>query len=210
MTGRRALGASVAYALMAGVAVALGLWWSGGLPVRHPAPSMPLEASSVGVSIGLGLLVALVTIGATRALLARTNWARALRRELRALVGGASGAQLVMLGVSSGVAEELLFRGAIQPIAGLTLTSIGFGLMHVGPRREFLPWTLWAVVMGFVLGGIYELTGAIEGPILAHVLINTVNLRAIALHDAALGDARDDGSDGRLEPPKLVARVRRE
>ena len=45
--------------------------------------------------------VALVTIGSTRLLLARTNWARALRRELRALVGGATGAQLAMLGVSS-------------------------------------------------------------------------------------------------------------
>lgn len=205
MSGRRVIAASIAYALMAGVAVGLGAWWGGALPVRHPAPSWALGEWASGVSIGLGLAVAAVTIGSTRWLLARTNWARALRRELRLLVGGASSAQLLLLGVCSGVAEELLFRGAIQPAIGLVLTSIGFGLMHVGPRREFLPWTAWAVVMGFVLGGIYEVTGALEGPILAHVLINVVNLRVIALHDATL-----DRGDGRLEPPKLVARVRRE
>lgn len=210
MSGRPVRTASFAYALMAGVAVGLGAWWGRALPVRHPAPSWALGWWSSPVSIGLGLLVAGATIVFTRWALARTNWARALRRELRALVSGASARQLVVLGVCSGVAEELFFRGALQPIAGLTLTSIAFGLLHIGPRREFLPWTAWAVLMGFVLGGIYEATGALEGPILAHVLINTINLRVIALHHAAFGDARIDGGDGRLEPPKLVARVRRE
>lgn len=205
MIGRRIAGALVAYVLMGGVALGLGLW-QGRLPtLAHPAPALALGAWSSAASLGAGLAIALVTILSTRWLLVRTRWARALRRELRMLLVGASGAQLLLLGVSSGVAEELLFRGAIQPIAGLFLTSLGFGLLHVGPRRELLPWTAWAIVMGFVLGALYEATGTLAGPILAHVLINTVNLRVIVLHDARL-----DRDDGRLAPPKLVARVRRE
>jgi membrane protease YdiL (CAAX protease family) len=197
--------ALIAYASMALVACGLGTWLGRPFPVRHPAPWWDLGSCAEVVSIGLGLGVALVTVLSTRWLLARTAWARALRRELRTLLEGATGRQLVLLGVFSGIAEELLFRGAIQPVAGLTLTSIGFGLLHVGRSRAFLPWTIWAIAMGFVLGGIFEATGVLAGPILAHVLINAVNLRTIVFHDARL-----DEGDGRPPAPRLVTRVRRD
>ncbi|AKF06354.1 CPBP family intramembrane glutamic endopeptidase [Sandaracinus amylolyticus] len=205
MSRRRITGALIAYA--ATIVVALGLGVALGRPMiaRHPSAILDLGGAASIVSMGLGLVIAVITITSTRSLLARTRWARALRTELKTLLEGASGAQLVLLGVASGVAEELLFRGALQPWLGYVGTSIGFGLLHVAPRRELLPWTVWAVVMGFVLGGVFELTGALEGPIVAHVLINVVNLRVIARHDARL-----DPGDGRLEPPKLVSRVRRE
>ncbi|UJR81028.1 CPBP family intramembrane glutamic endopeptidase [Sandaracinus amylolyticus] len=205
MSRRRITGALVAYAVTIIVALGLGLALGRPMIVRHPSAIVDLGGAASVVSIGLGLVVGMITIMSTRSLLARTRWAKALRSELKTFVEGASGAQLVLLGLASGVAEELLFRGALQPALGYVVTSIGFGLLHLAPRRDLVPWTAWAVVMGFVLGGIYELTGALEGPIVAHVLINVVNLRVIARHDARL-----DPGDGRLEPPKLVARVRRD
>ncbi len=195
-----------AYGLMVAVAMAIG-WATSILPMRHPEPLLELGDAAWRISLGLGALVGTVTIAATRWLLMRAVWARTLRSELRILVSGASHAQLFFLGVSSGIAEELFFRGAIQPIAGLTLTSLVFGFAHVGPRREFLPWTLWALVMGFVFGALYEATGIIEGPILAHAMINTINLRAIVRDDVALGDGR---ACEPLGTQKLVTRIRRQ
>ena len=40
-------------------------------------------------------------------------------------------------------------------------------------------WAGFAVAMGFLLGGIQAYTGSLVGPIVAHVVINTVNLRKI-------------------------------
>lgn len=205
MSARRMVALLVAYSVMALAAIGVGALLGRAVPVRHPSPILQLGESASLVSIALGLLVAAITIGSTRVLLERARWARALRHELKMLVEGATGAQLVLLALASGVAEELFFRGAVQPSAGLVVTSLAFGLLHVGPRREFLPWTLWAMVMGLVLGGVYELTGALEGPVLAHVLVNAVNLRVIARHDGRL-----DPGDGRPRPPKLVGRVRRQ
>lgn len=195
--------ALTAYAAMAGVALGLGMWDGRPLPLHDPSPSGALGDGADAVSIGLGALVATATVLATRWLIAHATWARELRVSFRTVLEGASERQLLLLGLFSGLAEELLFRGAIQPHAGLALTSIGFGLLHTGPSRTFLPWTLWAVAMGFVLGGIFEWTGSLYGPIVAHVAINVLNLRAIALHDP-----RIDHDDGRLPPPRLVPRPR--
>lgn len=208
MNRRRILLALVAYACMAGVAIGLGAWQGPPVPWAHPHPWLDLDAwpagAPLGLSLAIGALVAVATLVSTRILVERTVWARTLRLQFRTVLEGLSGPQLLALGVASGVAEELLFRGAIQPIAGWVLTSIVFGLVHVGPGRTFLAWTIWAMAMGFVLGAIHEGTGRIEGAMLAHVLVNVLNLRMIALHDA-----RIDAGDGRMKPPRLVPRGRR-
>lgn len=200
MTRRRIALALIAYACMALAALGLGAWQGRPIPLAHPAPWLELGHLAHAWSAGAGLALAAVTIGSTRVLLERAGWARALRAQFRTVLEGAGGGQLLLLGLASGLAEELLFRGAIQPWAGFALTSIGFGLVHVGPTRTFLPWTIWATVMGLALGAIFEATGSLAGPVLAHVLVNAVNLRAIVLHDA-----RIDHGDGRLQPPRLVA-----
>ncbi len=37
----------------------------------------------------------------------------------------------LLIGVGAGLGEETLFRGAVQPVLGVTLTSILFASMHV-------------------------------------------------------------------------------
>jgi membrane protease YdiL (CAAX protease family) len=92
------------------------------------------------------------------------------------LVGGASRGELVGLAVLSGVGEEALFRGALQPLVGLIPASLLFGLLHVGPDRRYLAWTLSAVVAGFLFGLLYRTTGGLLAPVAAHVLHNAVML----------------------------------
>ena len=57
-----------------------------------------------------------------------------------------------------------------------------FGALHVGPKKVFFAWTFWAFVMGLLLGSIFELTGVLWGPVLAHVGINQRNMTFIRRH----------------------------
>jgi membrane protease YdiL (CAAX protease family) len=79
----------------------------------------------------------------------------------------------------SGLAEEALFRGPVQYVAGLWLTSLGFGLLHGGSRRELWPWTLFAMVAGLAFGELTRRYGSPWPATLAHVLVNAVNLRRL-------------------------------
>ncbi len=92
------------------------------------------------------------------------------------LVDGASRGSLLLVSVFSGVGEEVFFRGAVQQEFGIVVASIAFGLVHVGPDRRYLWWTAWAVMAGFLFGGLYEVSGGLLAPILAHTAHNAATL----------------------------------
>jgi len=86
----------------------------------------------------------------------------------------------------------MFFRGALQPAVGIVWASLIFGACHFLPRRELALWSLYAVVMGFAFGWLFETTGHLVAPIAAHALVNGVNLprlarRAEAKRAVALG-----------------------
>lgn len=134
------------------------------------------------LSLGMGLALALAVVALTPILIRRTEWARALHAELREIVSPLSSSEITWLALASGFAEELFFRGAMQPVLGLMITSVIFGAVHVGPKRVFLAWTTWAFVMGILLGLIFEATGVLWGAVLAHVWINQRNMAFIRRH----------------------------
>lgn len=161
------------------------------------------RSTRLSLSLGLGVALALAVIGSTRWLVRRTTWARDLHVAFRGVLGHVSGFEIAVFAITSGVAEELFFRAALQPAAGYVLTSVLFGLVHFGGRR-LLPWTLWAMAMGFALGALYALTGELLGCVVAHVWINYENLHFIAGHEPA-------GAAPGLVPraPKLIGARRR-
>lgn len=130
-------------------------------------------------SFGLGLALAAAVIASTGILMRGRGSLRWFAIEVRTLLGPVSLRMALALGLLSGLGEEVFFRGAMQPTLGYVLTSLLFGLIHVGPDRRYLAWTAFAVAMGFLLGGIQVHTGSLAGPVIAHVVINTVNLRRI-------------------------------
>jgi len=105
------------------------------------------------------------------------------------LVDGAKKGDLILVSAFSGVGEEAFFRGALQPVLGLVLTSLLFGALHIGPDRRYLVWTLFSIGAGFLFGFLYEWTGGLLAPIVAHVLHNAATLllwmRSRALRGAA-------------------------
>jgi membrane protease YdiL (CAAX protease family) len=87
--------------------------------------------------------------------------------------------------VASSIGEETLFRGALQPWLGVWLQAIVFALLHVGPGKRFVPWTLSAFVLGIAFGWLAVWTENLGAPIAAHFTINFMNLRYIVRERAA-------------------------
>ena len=166
---------SVAYGVLLAIAI-LWAWLRGDRPLfAAPDPMEPGWSALIGTAAGL-LVVFLSQLSVSR-----FSWARRLEEEFARILGPLTMFEVVLLALLSGVAEEAFFRGALQPSAGFILTSLIFGLLHVGPSKTYLPWTAMALIMGFALGAMYIWTGTLIAPILCHFLINTINLRRIAL-----------------------------
>jgi uncharacterized protein len=127
----------------------------------------------LGVAIGLGV------VGLTRIAVARWEWARALHLAFRDLLGPLTNRDVFVLAASSSIGEELLFRGALLPWLGLWPSTLAFGLLHIGPGRRYLPWTISALVLGLGFGALAQWTGNLGAPIVAHFVINLLNLRYI-------------------------------
>ncbi len=161
-------------------------WWArDGRPFAHPAPWLELEpwASETSSALG-GALVAALVVWATRHTVARFRWAKRLHGELRPLARGLRTSDALALALFSGLGEELLFRALAMPALGLVASSLLFGAVHQtrGPGRW--AWVGWATVVGFGLGLLFALTGSLVGCVLAHALVNAVNLVYLRDHDA--------------------------
>jgi uncharacterized protein len=55
-----------------------------------------------------------------------------------------------VLGVATGVGEEILFRGALQPVLGIGFTALIFAFAHI--QYGFTAITFFVVVMGVIFG----------------------------------------------------------
>jgi membrane protease YdiL (CAAX protease family) len=168
---------AVAYTLLAAVAIALGLALRDGPPWVHPSPWMPLPAGSALVlSASLGVGFASVVVLLTRICVARFGWARRLHAELRPVARDLSLRDVLLVAGLSSLGEELLFRGLLTPTVGVAVSALLFGAAHQIRGQSRWVWTAWATAVGLALGAIFALTGSLVGPLLAHAIINAVNL----------------------------------
>lgn len=102
------------------------------------------------------------------------------------------------IGVYSAIGEEAFFRGWVQPwliskigdltnatgpsvtAFGIVATSLIFGLLHFPVIKELRPWTAFAILAGIAFGVLAAWSGSLLAPVLAHLLINWLNLRRLA------------------------------
>jgi membrane protease YdiL (CAAX protease family) len=159
--------------------------------------SAPIEGRGL-ISLGLALaLVALVVIGGLA--LERFDWyarmAEFLGKVVPLLLGPGVGlAGVLLLALESSLGEEALFRGFVQPwlvrllaerahlaaeVAlplGVGLATLLFSAVHPPLHPDLRPWTLFALVIGFAFGALAAWSGSLAAPVLAHFLINFLNL----------------------------------
>ena len=128
----------------------------------------------------IGLAVGLLVVFLSRFAVHRFDWARRLHADFRSILGPLTGREILVLALASSVGEELLFRGALQPMIGVWMQALVFALLHIGPGVRFLPWTASAFGVGLLFGWLFQFTGDLGGPIVAHFAINYMNLHFIA------------------------------
>lgn len=172
------------YALLAALAGALALAFRDGMPWDHPRPWLSLDVGVAhATSAAGGVVLALVAIAMTRLSVARFPWARGLHLELRPVARGLSLGHIAWIAGLSSLGEELLFRGLLVPWLGILPSAVLFGAAHQVPGPSRWVWMCWAALMGLGLGAIFAATGSLLGPLVAHAIINAVNLAYLRDHD---------------------------
>lgn len=126
---------------------------------------------------------------------------RELKAQVMHFLGPISIQGAIYLAVITAFGEELLFRGAIQPFAGLVLTSVLFGLLHMGQNGLVSAWSVWALIAGLLLGWMYNETHSLWTPIVAHFGVNAVSIlnlrRVYRKYELHLSE-----QDRKLPPPE--------
>ena len=130
------------------------------------------------LAVALGIAVGLLLVAITRLL---ETWSPISRLVdgFVSVLGTITPRQAFLLAAVSSIGEELLFRGAIQPWLGLWPTSLIFGLLHFPFERRFLAWPFFATGAGLILGLSMEKSGSLLAPIVAHFVVNWINLHFI-------------------------------
>jgi hypothetical protein len=98
-----------------------------------------------------------------------------LRRPGPALPLPARWDERLLLAALSAGAGELFLRGALQPTLGWPLTALFAGVAYVALfwRARRPAWGVVAALCSAALGGLFELTGNLWGPVLGHLIVVT-------------------------------------
>lgn len=174
---------ALAYGALGAAGGVLAYFFAGGHPLAHPRPWLALpKVASMSASIALGVALAFCIVVVTRWTVVRYEWARSLHLELRPVARRFSQQEIWLVAALSSLGEELFFRSFLVPTMGLIGSTILFGVLHQVRGRSRWVWAAWAAVVGLLLGGIFVATGSVLGPIVAHALINGINLTFLKAH----------------------------
>jgi len=136
----------------------------------------PTERATAATTLLWGLGSALLLIALSLYASRNFGWARQLDQEFRKILVPLRSWQIGAIALFSGTAEEVFFRGVIQPLLGLIPTSLLFGAVHLIPSRVYLPWAAYAAFAGLLFGCLFELSGTLFPHTLSHVAVTFVRI----------------------------------
>jgi membrane protease YdiL (CAAX protease family) len=148
-------------------------------------PLLPLFAANqqsllTGVVAGFAIAASgFALLWLAKQLAASSKWLAELRTivmdEVAPLFATFTLADIVLVAAASGFCEEVFFRGVIQSQFGLFGAAAFFAIFHC-PSLRHLPYGLWALTAGLLLGGLLTFTHSLWTPILAHSISNLIVL----------------------------------
>lgn len=145
--------------------------------------SVFLVRETIALDLAVGLAAGALLILAWSVMRRLMPTARQLEEELGRMLGRLDSGEIIALAILSGLAEELFFRGAMQGALGWPLATLAFTVLHTGPGRVYRVWTLFAAVAGLILAGLVMWRHTLLPAIVAHALVNGVNLRHLTRVD---------------------------
>lgn len=152
-----------------------GILWLGAAEGRI-GTQLFFNSQTWWIDLGLGLLTGGLLILVWLAGHKKLPAARRLEEELAELLGPLGRSEILGLALLSGFAEELFFRGAMQGAWGWLPATLVFSFLHLGPGNSYRIWTVFAGIAGLTLAWLMIWRGNLLAPVIAHVLINAVNL----------------------------------
>lgn len=179
---------SIAMAFEGGIGlIALGLGWYFGVPPLESVVGQSAAGNALATGWGLAaavpLFLALVVWDK-----ASTSWMGHLRQVVQdkvvPLFRGTTTWQLLLIALSAGIGEELLYRGLVQDglsqwigephgtWVALLVASVFFGVCHWVTGE----YALLATVIGLALGALFIATGNLLAPIAMHALYDFLAL----------------------------------
>lgn len=172
-------------------------------------PEGGLEPSALLTAVGLGLATGVVLHVLYRPFRGRPS-VRPLERAVTEAAAAVGYHNLLYLMPGAVLAEEVFFRGAMQPafaygypMLGLAIASVAFGFAHfLPPRKEFWLYPVLASIAGACFGLCFWVTGGnLIAAFTAHLTINVLNLRLMRDKiDAAVIELEREGPPAPPEP----------
>ena len=157
--------------------VVIGVAWVGVLRDRDVIDEW-YPGVNIALEIGLGIAVGVLGIVLVLILSEHIPAMRRLREKIAQLLQfeALRPWHALAFGLLAGVPEEILFRGAIQPVTGLIFAAIIFGVLHaITPT-----YMIYAVAAGLLLGLIAAWRGDIWAATAAHFTYDTGLFMAMA------------------------------
>lgn len=142
---------------------------------------LPSDAKQALTLLALGVMGAIVLLIANYLFEEQFASYKAFRHVLMRMIGAASVPAALYLAFISAAGEELLFRGAIQPVLGIVGSALLFGLLHLGPQGLISIWTLWAILSGLLFSWMFDETGSLWPVLVCHFLVNSVSMLRLRL-----------------------------
>ncbi len=142
----------------------------------HPAPWLALgPVASHAWSAAGGVALGAAVVGLSRWLL-RLPVARELADALAPATRALTSGQIVLVALLSSLGEELLFRALLAPYLGVVASSLLFASLHQVRGRARWLWMTFSLFVGLAVALLYRATGSLVGPLVAHALVNALNL----------------------------------
>ena len=138
---------------------------------------IPASAQDAGIGLLVGLAVGCALVVAVRGATAVSRSVATLNEGIKEILGPLRGWEIAVLAVSSGLGEEIFFRGFLQSLTGIWVSSFLFALLHIGPDRRFTVWPFLAFGASLVFGLVFEWAGNVLPCVIAHATVNFINLR---------------------------------
>jgi membrane protease YdiL (CAAX protease family) len=144
------LSQNAAFALAALLGVGWGVRRNWRQTIRRLGLSRPTMGNFLtGAGMALAMLMSTAIVGALVALIfgedmtASTGFNEQIISQLPGVAG------VILMGLATGVGEEMLYRGALQPVAGVWITSFLFAISHI---QYLSPAIIVIFVLGLLLG----------------------------------------------------------
>jgi membrane protease YdiL (CAAX protease family) len=160
------------YLLLASTAVV----WIGTRRNATIGGTLFLDPSRWWLDLSLGTGAGVLLVALWEVVGRRFKGARRFEGLLREVLGSIDVSQAIGLALLSGFAEELFFRGAVQQAWGFWIASALFAALHTGRERGLWVWTVFAAMAGLLFGGLVLYTGNLLPAMIAHVVVNAINL----------------------------------